>query len=83
MMSDIDVTEIMKHLEEKLKKGLDDETLNITDISRLIGKHLEEAQEKIVKDTADIVNSKMKSDDSELCKNCGETLKKTKKETNP
>jgi len=44
---------------------------------------LEKAKEKIVKNTADIIKTKMKSDDSELCKNCGETLKKTKKETNP
>lgn len=83
-MSDkIDVSRIMKELEEKLKNGLNDRKLNITDISLLIGEHLERAKEKVLKDVSELIKEELGPDDNERCKDCEGHLKKTEKETNP
>lgn len=79
MNDKIDVSEIMKELEEKLKKGLADKKLDITDISQLIGEHLDKAKEKVLQDTGELIKEEVKPSDDETCKDCGGHLKKTKK----
>lgn len=79
MTDKIDVSEIMKALDEKIKKGLAEKRLTVTDISLLIGEHLEKAKEKILEDTGNIVGKESKSSDECNCKDCGNPLKKTKK----
>jgi len=79
MNNQIDVSEIMKELEEKIKKGLADKTLDMTGISRLIGEHLEKAKEKVIKDTGEVIDSVVEPCSAESCKDCGTPLKKTKK----
>jgi hypothetical protein len=82
-MSDkIDVNAIMKELEEKLRKGLSDNKLDATGISQLIGEHLEKAKEKVLQDASELINKEVKPCEDEKCKDCGGSLKKTKKETN-
>jgi len=82
MNDKIDVSEIMKELEEKLRKGLSDNKLDATGISQLIGEHLEKAKEKILHDASELVNKESKPSENEICKDCGGRLKKTKKGTN-
>ena len=79
MNDKIDVSEIMKELDEKIKKGLAEKRLTVTDISLLIGEHLEKAKEKILEDTSDIVSKEITPSNESNCKNCGKRLKKTKK----
>lgn len=80
MMSDkIDVSEIMKALDEKIKKGLAEKRLTVTDISLLIGEHIEKAKEKILEDTSGIIDNKIMPCNETNCKDCGKPLKKTKK----
>lgn len=80
MMNDkIDVSEIMKALDKKIKKGLAEKRLTVTDISLLIGEHLEKAKEKILEDTGKIVGNESKSSNEKNCNDCGKRLKKTKK----
>lgn len=83
MMNDkIDVSEIMKDLEEKLKKGLKEKTLDMTGISRLLSEHVEKAKEKILHDAGVLVSEELEDCKNEKCPDCGKDLKKTKKETN-
>jgi len=79
MNDKIDVSEIMKALEEKIKKGLAEKRLTVTDISLLIGEHMEQAKEKILKDTSTIIDNESKPCNGTTCKDCGKPLKKTKK----
>ena len=79
MNDKIDVSEIMKELDEKIKKGLAEKRLTVTDISLLIGEHLEKAKEKILEDTGDIVGKEITPSNENNCKDCGKRLKKTKK----
>jgi len=82
-MSDkINVNAIMKELEEKLRKGLSEGTLDATGISRLIGEHLEKTKDKVIKDTHELIREEAKPCENESCKDCGGKLKKTKKGTN-
>lgn len=81
MNDKIDVNEIMKELEEKLRKGLSDNKLDATGISRLIGEHLEKAKEKVLQDASELINAEAKPCKNEICKDCGGSLKKTKKGT--
>lgn len=81
MNNKIDVSVIMRELEEKLKKGLSGRTLNATDISRLIGEHLDKVKEKVMQDTSELINEEAKPSENESCMDCGSKLKKTKKET--
>jgi hypothetical protein len=81
MNNKIDVSVIMRELEEKLKKGLSDRTLNATDISRLIGEHLDKVKEKVMQDTSELINEEAKPSENESCMDCGSKLKKTKNET--
>lgn len=82
MKDKIDVNEIMKELEEKLRKGLSDNKLDATGISRLIGEHLEKAKEKVLQDASELINEEAKPCENDICKDCGGHLKKTKKGTN-
>lgn len=77
MNNKIDVNDIMKNLEEKIKKGLEEKSMDLTDISILINKHIEKAKEKILTDTSNILTETKGEND--ICKECGGTLKKTKK----
>ena len=79
MDNKINVNEIMKELENKLEKGLSEKQLTVTDISILIGEHLEKAKEKILQDTGKLINEKTPSNHENTCKECGGPLKKTKK----
>jgi len=79
MNDKIDVNEIMKALEEKIKKGLAEKRLTVTDISLLIGEHIEKAKEKILEDTSTIIDNESKPCIKTTCKDCGKPLKKTKK----
>ena len=81
MNDKIDVNAIMKELEEKLRKGLSENKLDATGISRLIGEHLEKAKEKVLQDTSELISAETKPCENEICKDCGDHLKKTKKET--
>lgn len=81
MSKKIDVNAVMNELEEKLRKGLSDGTLDATGISRLIGEHLEKAKEKVMQDSSELINEEAKPSENEFCKDCGSKLKKTKKET--
>lgn len=79
MNDKIDVSEIMKALEEKIKKGLAEKRLTVTDISLLIGEHIEKAKEKILEDTSDIIDNESTPCNESNCNDCGKPLKKTKK----
>jgi hypothetical protein len=84
MMSEkIDVSEIMKELEDKIKKGLAEKKLDMTGISRLITEHVEKAKEKILQDAGELISGEMEPGENEKCMDCGRDLKKTKKETSP
>lgn len=78
----INVDEIMSELEDKIKNGLEKKQLDVTGISQLIGEHLGRTKEKIMKDVSSIVEEKTPPSEDEKCKECGGTLKKTKKRTN-
>lgn len=79
-MSDkIDVNEIMNELEKKLRKGLSEKQLTVTDISMLVGEYLEKAKEKILEGTGEIINEELPQSVDDTCDNCGKPLKKTKK----
>jgi len=78
MNDKIDVSEIMRELEEKLKNGLSQKQLDITDISKLIGEHIDKAKGKILKDTSDLIKEESEPCSNETCKDCGGRLKKTK-----
>lgn len=77
-MSDIDVNEIMKELGEKIKLGLAEKRLTVTDISILIGEHLEKTKAKILEDTDKIIKGELEHSNECRCKDCGGLLKKTK-----
>ena len=79
MNGKIDVSEIMKVLEEKIKKGLAEKRLTVTDISILIGEHIEKAKEKILEDTSNLIDNASTPCNKNICKDCGKPLKKTKK----
>lgn len=79
MNNEINVSEIMKSLEEKIKKGLSEKHLTVTDISLLIGEHIEKAKEKILEDTSNIISNESSPSNESNCKDCGKPLKKTKK----
>jgi hypothetical protein len=81
MNNKIDVSDIMKELEEKMRKGLSEGTLDVTGISKLIGEHLEKAKEKVLEDASNVIKSEVKPDTKKECKKCGNSLKKTKKRT--
>ena len=67
-MSDkINVNAIMKELEEKLRKGLSEGTLDATGISRLIGEHLEKTKDKVIKDTHELIREEAKPYENESC----------------
>lgn len=82
MNEKIDVSEIMKDLEEKLKTGIKDKKLDITGISRLLSEHVEKAKEKILHDAGELINEETEQYEDEKCPDCGKDLKKTKNETN-
>lgn len=82
MNNKINVNDIMKELEEKIRTGLSEKQLDITGISQLIGEHLEKAKEKILNDASEVIKEEVKPCNSETCNDCGKKLKKTKKETN-
>jgi len=75
----IDINEIMMELEKKLEKGLSEKQLTVTDISILIGEHLEKAKEKVLQDTGKLIKEKTPLNDKNTCNECGGPLKKTKK----
>lgn len=79
MENSIDVSEIMKELDEKIKKGLAEKSITVTDISRMIGEHIEKAKGKIVSDATEIIKNNTEVTLEEKCKDCGGKLKKTKK----
>jgi len=79
MNNRIDVNEIMKELEEKIKSGLSEKRLTLTDISILIGEHIGKAKEKILKDTGELIGEEVPSSNEDTCSDCGGRLKKTKK----
>lgn len=79
MNNKIDVNDIMKELEEKIKLGLSEKKLNMTNISMLISEHLEKAKEKVLQDAGDIISNEAVSDNQTNCTKCGKGLKKTKK----
>lgn len=79
MNNEIDVNEIMKILDQKIKTGLAEKRLTVTDISIMIGKHIEKAKEKILEDAGEIISEKTTPSNDEVCKECGKPLKKTKK----
>jgi hypothetical protein len=81
MNSKIDVSVIMKELEDKIRIGLSDKTIDITGISKLIGEHIEKAKEKILLDASNVIKSEVKPDTQNNCKKCGKGLKKTKRKT--
>lgn len=79
-MSDkIDVNAIMEGLDEKIRKGLSEKQLTVTDISLLIGEHLEKAKKKILEDTGAIISEELPQSVGDTCDGCGRPLKKTKK----
>lgn len=78
MNNKIDVTEITKSLEDRLKEGLNSKSLDITDISILIGQHLEQIKEKILKDSGVLISNELNDNKQDVCKDCGSSLKKTK-----
>jgi hypothetical protein len=75
----IDINEIMMELEKKIEKGLSEKQLTVTDISILIGEHLEKAKEKVLHDTGKLIKDKIPLNDENTCCECGRPLKKTKK----
>lgn len=79
MNNEIDINEIMKTLEDKIKKGLAEKSLTVSDISLLIGEHIEKAKEKILADTSNIIENGNKQCNENNCKDCGKPLKKTRK----
>ena len=79
MNDKIDVSGIMEALDEKIKKGLAEKRLTVTDISLLIGEHLGKAKEKILEDAGTIIGKETKPSNESKCKDCGKPLKKTKK----
>lgn len=81
MNKKIDLSEIAKELDDKVKRGIDEGRLDITDISRLIGEHIEKAKEKIMKDVGEIASERVRPEESDICQKCGGALKKTKKRT--
>ena len=82
MDNTIDVNEIMKELEQKLKQGLSEKRLTITDISKLIGEYTDKAKEKVMKDAGNIITQESSDDLKDTCKDCGGRFKKTKKRGN-
>lgn len=81
MNEKIDVSEIMKELEEKLKNGIKEKKLDITGISRLLSEHMEKAKEKILLDAGELINEEIEPFENKKCPDCGKDLKKTKKGT--
>jgi len=79
MNKKIDVNEIIKELDEKIKKGLAEKSLTVTDISIMLGEHLEKAKEKIINDAGEIIGENKCLISENNCKECGGILKKTKK----
>ena len=74
----IDINEIMRDLEEKIKKGLSEKSLDITGISKLIGEHLEKAKDKVLQNAGDIISNEVIPSTQTDCKKCKNKLKKQK-----
>jgi hypothetical protein len=73
-----DLGEISKELEDKIKTGLQNKQLNLTDISLLISEHISKVKEKVLKDAGELISTELQPDDQAQCKDCGGLLKKTK-----
>ena len=79
----IDVSDILKHLEDKIEKGLQNKEISLTDISLLISSAMDDVKKKITSGIEEIVKDKTKDDCNIICEDCGNPLKKTIKKTNP
>jgi|GEM_PF-6674321 len=76
---------IMKSLEifdEELRDGLRQRKLTIDDVEKMLGKQLTEMKEALMAKAGEILAEET-CDTVESCKECGTTLKKTKKRINP
>ena len=79
----IDVSGILKHLEENITGGLQSGEFSLTDISLLISSAVKDMKKKIVSDVEKIVQEKTKDESDKTCENCNGTVKKTIKEIKP
>lgn len=73
------ILKLLEDYEKELREGLKEGKLTIDDIEKLLGKHLSEIKDTMIKITGDIMSEESK-DGAEFCKKCGKRLKKTKKE---
>jgi len=77
----IDVSDILKHLEEKITEGLQNKDFSLTDISLLMSSAVEDIKKKMTSDIEEIVKGRTEDETAKSCENCGGALKKTIKKT--